>query len=91
MKTAQIFAEVFTERTTGRRAMYTINALTVDAVKVVLNGVQLALGTDGAEDDERAGYIRRDNKTGYYGGRDGYKPTAKGFREILKVLKGATV
>ena len=87
MKTAGIFAEAFTERTTGRRAMYTVNALTVDAVKVVLNGVQLETGADGAEDDERAGYIRRDNKTGYYGGRDGYIPTAKGFREILKALK----
>lgn len=86
MKTAQIFAETFTERTTGRRAMFTVNALTLDAVKVVLRGVQLETGTDGAADDERDGYIRRENNTGYYGGRDGYKPTAKGFREILKAL-----
>ena len=89
MKTAGIFAEAFKERTAGRRATFTVNALTLDAVKVVLNGVQLATGTDGAEDDERAGYIRRDNKTGYYGGRDGYKPTAKGFRAILKELETA--
>ena len=87
MKTAGIFAEVFTDRTTGKRATFTVNALTIDAVKVVLNGIQLAIGTDGAEDDERAGYIRRDNKTGYYGGADGYKPTAKGYRAILKALE----
>ena len=71
--------------------MFTVNALTLDAVKVVLRGVQLETGTGGAADDERAGYIRRENNTGYYGGHDGYKPTAKGFREILKALKGAAV
>ena len=87
MKTAQIFAEVFAERTTGRRAMYTINALTVDAVKVVLNGVIAKVGTDGAEDDERAGYVRKVTNSGYYGGADGYKPTAKGYRAILKALE----
>ena len=87
MKTAGIFAEAFTERTTGRRAMYTVNARTVDAVKVVLNGVQLETGADGAEDDERAGYVRKVTNSGYYGGADGYKPTAKGYRAILKALE----
>ena len=66
--------------------MYTVNALTVDALKVVLNGVQIKFDTEGAEDDEHAGYIRKQRKSGYYGGNDGYIPTAKGFREILNTL-----
>ena len=86
MNTATIFAEVFTGRTTGRRAMYTVNALTVDALKVVLKGVQVKFGTEGADEDERAGFIRKQRNSGYYGGNDGYTPTAKGFREILNTL-----
>ena len=86
MKTATIFAEVFTGRTTGKRAMFTVNALTIDALKVVLNGVQIKFGTEGAEDDEHAGYIRKQRNCGYYGGNDGYIPTAKGFRKILDAL-----
>ena len=86
MKTATIYAEVFTGRTTGKRAMYTVNALTIDALKIVLKGVQVKFGTEGAEEDEQAGYIRRQNRSGYYGGSDGYIPTAKGYREILSTL-----
>lgn len=86
MNTATIFAEAFTEKTTGRRAMFTVNALTVDALKVVLKGVQVKFGTDGAEEDEQAGFIRKQRNGGYYGGNDGYIPTAKGFREILNTL-----
>ena len=67
--------------------MYTINALTVDALKVVLKGTQIKFGTDGAEEDEQAGYIRKQIKGGYYGGNDGYIPTAKGFHEILNTLE----
>lgn len=87
MKTASIFAEVFKGRTTGVRRMYTVNALTLDALKTVLNGVQIKFGTDGAEEDERAGYVRKQKKSGYYGGNDGYIPTAKGFRAILNTLE----
>ena len=86
MKTATVFAEVFTARTTGRRAMFTVNAVTVDALKIVLKGVQVKFGTEGAEEDERAGYILKQRNSGYYGGNDGYIPTAKGFREILNAL-----
>ena len=66
--------------------MYTVNALTMDALKVVLKGVQVRFGTEGAEEDENAGYIRKQFNSGYYGGNDGYIPTAKGFREILNTL-----
>lgn len=86
MKTANIFADIFTERTTGRRAMFTLNSLAVDALKVVLKGVQVKFGTDGAEEDEQTGFIRKQRNSGYYGGNDGYIPTAKGFREILNTL-----
>lgn len=86
MNTANVFAEVFTGRTTGRCAIFKVNTLTVDALKVVLKGVQVKIGTDGAEDDEQAGFIRKQRNGGYYGGNDGYIPTAKGFREILNTL-----
>lgn len=67
--------------------MYTVNALTIDALKVVLKGVQVKPETAGAEEDETAGYIRKQKLSGYYGGNDGYIPTAKGFREILKTIE----
>ena len=87
MKTASIFAEQFTARTTGRRAIYTINVLSLEAIKIVLKGVSLKLGTEGAEEDCGKGYLRRRNGTGYYGGNDGFMPTAKGWKAILAALQ----
>ena len=72
MKTAGFFADLFTMRTTGTKRMYTINALTLDAVKIVLQKTKLNLDAPG---------------TGCYGGTDGYLPTAKGYRAILALLK----
>ena len=87
MKTCGVFVDLFTARTTGVRRMFTVSNLTLDAVKVVLKGVSLKLDTDGAEDDCNGGYLRRCNLTGYYGGNDGYVPTAKGYRAILSMLQ----
>lgn len=88
MKTAEIFKEIFNERTTGRRAMFTVNNLSVEAVKIVLKGIQIKIGTSGVEEDELNGFVKRQNLTGYHGGNDGYVPTAKGYRAILNMLKG---
>lgn len=88
MNTATIFAEVFKGRTTGRRAIYTIVNLTLDVVKLVLNGELVKIGTDGAIEDLENGFLRVKRNSGYYGGNDGYIPTAKGYRAILKVLEG---
>lgn len=88
MNTATIFAEVFKGRTTGSRAIYTIVNLTLDAVKLVLNGELVKIGTDGAIEDLENGFLRVKRNSGYYGGNDGYIPTAKGYRAILKVLEG---
>ena len=87
MKTAGFFADLFTMRTTGAKRMYTINALTLDAVKIVLQKTKLNLDVPGTEDDCNDGYLRRANGTGCYGGTDGYLPTAKGYRAILALLK----
>ena len=87
MKTCEVFADAFRTRTTGVRRMFTVSNLTLDAVKVVLKGVSLKVDTDGAEDDCNSGYLRRCNLTGYYGGTDGYVPTAKGYRVILAKLQ----
>jgi hypothetical protein len=59
-----------------------VNTLTLNAVKVVLKGVQMSLD----EEDLKRVYLRRDCKSGFYGGDDGYIPTAKGFRKILAEL-----
>jgi hypothetical protein len=82
MNTAKCWAQVFIDRTTGRRAIFQVNTLTLNAVKVVLKGVQMSLD----EEDLKRGYLRRDCKSGFYGGADGYIPTAKGFRKILAEL-----
>ena len=87
MKTANIFADIFTRRTTGEKRMYTINALTLDTVKIVLRGTKLNLDVSGTEEDCNAGFLRRANGTGCYGGTDGYIPTAKGYRAIIAMLK----
>lgn len=86
MKTAGIFADVFIRRTTGRRATFTVVNLTLDAVKIVLRGEKLKLNVEGALEDVQAGYLRRANGSGYYGGADGYLPTAKGYRKIHEQL-----
>lgn len=86
MITSGIFAEVFTSKTTGARRCFTIANLTLDAVKLVLKGTQIKLGTAGAEIDCENGFLKRVNLTGYYGGNDGYIPTAKGYKAILKQL-----
>lgn len=88
MNTATIFTEVFKGRTTGRRRMYTVANLTLDAVKVVLNGEMLKFGVDGAEEDVENGFLRVKKCSGFYGGNDGYIPTAKGYKAILKELEG---
>ncbi len=86
MKTAEIFLDVFRGRTTGRRATYKIINLTLDVVKIVLKGVQIKLGVEGTKEDEANGFVRRYNGTGCYGGNDGYILTAKGYREIFRLL-----
>lgn len=86
MNTSRVFADVFTARTTGRRAMFEVNNLTLDAVKVVLKGVQLNFNEDGAMEDLENGFLRKQCNSGFYGGEDGYVPTAKGFRKILAEL-----
>lgn len=86
MITSSIFAEVFTSRTTGPKRCFTIVNLSLDAVKLVLNGTQIKLGTDGAEVDCMSGFLKRVNRSGFYGCNDGYVPTAKGYRAILKQL-----
>lgn len=88
MNTATIFVEVFKGRTTGRKAIYKVVNLTLDAVKLVLNGELVKIGTDGAIEDLENGFLRVKRNSGYYGGNDGYIPTAKGYRAILKVLEG---
>lgn len=87
MKTAEIFTGLFKERTTGRRASFTINVLTLDAVKIVLKGTKVKLDTEGANEDCAGGFLRRQNSTGIYGGNDGFIPTAKGWKAILKALQ----
>lgn len=87
MNTARFWSDIFTARTTGRKAIFQVNALTLDAVKVVLKGIQLNLNEEGATEDLKRGFLRRQNNSGFYGGNDGYIPTAKGFRMILKELK----
>lgn len=89
MKTAEIWIEVFTQRTTGRRRMFTIVNLTLDAVKTVIGNTQIKLDTDNAIEDINNGYMRRVNCTGFYNGNDGYVLTAKGYKELLKMLQMA--
>lgn len=86
MITSNIFSEIFVSRTTGAKRCFTIVNLSLDAVKIVLKGTQIKLETDGAEVDCENGFLKRVNSTGYYGGSDGYIPTAKGYRAILKLL-----
>ena len=86
MNTAKYWAEIFTARTTGPKAIFQV-ALTLNAVKVVLKGIQLNLNNvEGATEDLKKGFLRRQNNTGFYGGADGYIPTAKGYRMILAEL-----
>ena len=70
MKTAEIWIEVFTQRTTGRRRMFTIVNLTLDAVKTVIGNTQIKLDTDNAIEDINNGYMRRVNCTGFYNGNE---------------------
>ena len=86
MNTVKIFTEVFKERTEGRRATYKINNLTLDAVKIILKGELTRLDAAGAIEDVENGFLKRKNCTGFYGGRDGYAPTAKGYKAILAEL-----
>ena len=88
MNTATIFAEVFKVRTTGRKAIYKVVNLTLDAVKLVLNGELIKSGTDGASEDLKNGFLREKRNSGFYGGNDGYIPTTKGYKAILKELEG---
>jgi len=86
MKTVSIFVDVFNGRTKGRKATFKVNNLTLDAVKIVLNGTMVKLETEHALEDVENGYLRRCNCTGCYGGNDGYIPTLKGYKEIFKAL-----
>jgi len=86
MNTAKIMADVFRARTEGRKAIYKINNLTIDAVKIVLKGELIKLETIGALEDEKNGFLKRKNCTGFHGGRDGYIPTAKGYKTIFEHL-----
>ena len=86
MNTSRIFTDAFTARTTGRRATFKVNNLTLDAVKVVLKGIQLSLNEDGVMEDLENGFLRKQRNSGFYVGADGYVPTAKGFRKILAEL-----
>lgn len=86
MKTTSIFVDVFNSRTTGSRAIFKVVNFTLNAVKIVLKDTMLKLGTEDALEDVEAGYLRRNNCTGYYHGNDGYLPTAKGYRAIYKAL-----
>jgi hypothetical protein len=86
MNTSKFWADAFTTRTTGRRAIFHVDALTLNAVKVVLKGIQLNLNEEGATEDLKRGFLRRQCNSGFYGGADGYIPTAKGFRQILAEL-----
>lgn len=89
MKTANTFVNVFRARTEGRRRTFTVVNLTLDAVKTVLKGEMLRPDTSNTAiaEDVEDGYIRRNNRSGFYGGADGYIPTAKGYRAILKQLE----
>lgn len=86
MNTSRVFADVFIARTTGRRAIFKVNNLTLEAVKVVLKGIQLSFDEDGAMQDLKNGFLLKQHNSGFYGGADGYVPTAKGFRKILEEL-----
>jgi hypothetical protein len=87
MNTAKYWAGIFTARTTGRKAIFQVDALTLNALKVVLNGIQLNLNNvEGATEDLKRGFLRREINSGFYSGADGYIPTAKGFRKILAEL-----
>lgn len=86
MNTASIFVDTFKGRTTGRKRIFTVVNLTLDVVKTVLKGEMLKLGTEGALEDVEAGYLKRNNCTGFHRGNDGYLPTAKGYRAIFKAL-----
>jgi len=86
VNTSRVFEDVFIARTTGRRAIFIVNNLTLDALKVVLKGMQLNLNEEGAMEDFENGFLRKQRNSGFYGGADGYVPTAKGFRQILAEL-----
>ena len=86
MNTSRIFADLFTARTTGRKAVFHVNNLTLDAVKIVLKGIQIDFNTEGADEDLDNGFLRKQVNSGFHGGNDGYIPTAKGFRRILAEL-----
>ena len=86
MQTADIFTEVYRARTTGRKRVFTVENLTLGAVKLVLDGEMVDLDTAGAKADAEAGFLKRKNCSGFYGGHDGYVLTAKGFRRILVEL-----
>lgn len=86
MNTSRIFADRFTAMTTGRGGIFRVNKLTLDAVKIVLGGIQIDFNTEGADEDFDNGFLRRQVRSGFYGGYDGYIPTAKGFRRILAEL-----
>lgn len=86
MNTAKIWADIFTARTTGSTAIYDVRKLTQVSVDSVLRGVQMNLNTEGATEDLKRGYLRREVHSGFYGGSDGYIPTAKGIRAILAEL-----
>ncbi len=83
MRTAKLWADIFTDRTTGRRAIFQVDTLALNAVKVVLKGVQMSLD----EEDLKRGFLRREVHSGFYGGTDGYIPTEKGMRMIFKELQ----
>ena len=86
MKTANIFVEVYNNKTTGRRAVFKVVNITLEAVKIVLKNEMISLDSVGALEDVENGYLKRDNRTGYYGGKDGYTLTAKGYKAILNIL-----
>ena len=86
MNTAKIFADTFIKRTTGRKASFKVNNLTLDAVKVVLKGIQIDHTAKGLNEDYENGFLRKQTNSGFYGGNDGYIPTAKGYRRILAEL-----
>lgn len=90
MKTIDVYRNIFISRTTGKSAMFTINRLSLDAVKIVLKGIQLPLCIYGGAEDAENGFLKLQRNSGFYGGSDGYIPTTKGYRTIYNALKDPT-
>lgn len=87
MNTCSIFTDTFTKRTTGPRRSWTIENLTLNAVKIVLDTTSIDKETPGAVEDFNAGYLKDDNAWKYKStNKSGYELTAKGYKEVYKKL-----